>query len=871
MIAHCKCVQILWSLIVILGFVCAPAAIARTLIPTPEVWFGHKMGTDRKLESWADMVAYFRALAGLSDRIELVELGESTEGRPYIALFISASENLAQLERYRQMNATLSDPRGATQAELDRIVVDGKVVVVQTYGLHSNEVATPLAAVETIHALVTRTDEEALRILNNTIAIMLPSINPDGLDMETDWYRRYVGTEYEAARLPWLFHKHAGRDTNRDGFQLNLPESNHLARILYRDWIPQAYIDHHQMGSGSARFSIPPYADPIRPFADPLVWREMAWYGGHMGYKLEEAGKTGVISGALFSGWGHMGFHWIAPFHNIAGMLTESASPNIATPMFMEPGLIEGDARGMPTNESQVNMPSVWDGGWWRMRDVVEQTDIAAWAALDMAARNREMVLRNAYLKAQRQIARGEDDEVRAYLIAADQHDPLTAVKMVNKLLDQGVEVLQAQSEFTQDGRHYPAGSFVVPMAQPKRGLVRWLLGQTFYPDNEHNRHRNGEPITPYDLSTDTMTEFMGVRSDPTGVPVTTALFKLDAHVMATGSVAADATVYRIDGRLNDSFRAANRLLAGGVEVQRVREARGAVLAGDFVFASADNSLVADAAASTGIDFVDAGAVQSDLLSQLKVPRIAVFARYSAPNSDEGWTRFLLEQFEFPYATIRESEIRAGDLSSRYDVIVLPSDANWAMLPRQMPTGENALARMLGMRRTPPPPEVRDTGIGDEGVDALRTFVREGGRLVSFGAASDQVVHLFELPVRNVVAGLPSSGFWSPGSTLRVNFRSDHPLAWGMPDEAYGLFLASSQAFEVLDSAGKEQVQVIGSYPDREILRSGWLLGEETIANRAAAVSVEYGAGDLVLLGFSAHHRAQTHGTFKLVFNALMP
>ena len=218
----------------------------------------------------------------------------------------------------------------------------------------------------------------------------MPSINPDGTQMIADWYMKYVGTPHEAAGLPWLYQKYAGHDNNRDGFALNLPESQHLGKLMYRDWLPQAYVDHHQMGSGNARLYIPPYAEPIRPDGDPLVWREMSWWGAHMGNKLEAAGKTGVIGSAIYSGWGHMGFHWITPFHNIAGMLTESASARLATPMFMHPDQLRGGPRDLPDYESQINMPSLWPGGWWRVRDIVEQQKIAAWATVDLAARNRE-------------------------------------------------------------------------------------------------------------------------------------------------------------------------------------------------------------------------------------------------------------------------------------------------------------------------------------------------------------------------------------------------------------------------------------------------------------------------------------------------
>ena len=265
--------------------------------------------------------------------------------------------------------------------------------MIQSFALHSSEVAASQTAAEYVYDSVTRKDEESQRMLDNVISIVVPSINPDGTQMIADWYMEHVGTPYEAAGLPWLYQKYSGHDNNRDGFALNLPESQNLAKLMYRDWMPQAYVDHHQMGSGNARLYIPPYAEPIRPDGDPLVWREIAWWGAHMGNRLEAAGKTGVIGNAIYSGWGHMGFHWITPFHNIAGMLTESASARLATPVYVHPDQLRGGPRNLPEYEAQTNMPSVWPGGWWRVRDIVEQQKIAAWATVDLAARNREVVL----------------------------------------------------------------------------------------------------------------------------------------------------------------------------------------------------------------------------------------------------------------------------------------------------------------------------------------------------------------------------------------------------------------------------------------------------------------------------------------------
>jgi hypothetical protein len=829
------------------------------------------MGADRKLANWDKLLEYYRQLAKTSTRMRLVELGKSSEGRPYVAIFISSPAQLSKLDHYRQLNARLADPRGLSEADAKKVVAEAKAVVIQSFALHSSEVAASQTAAEFVYDAVTRTDEEAQRMLDNVISIVVPSINPDGTQMIADWYMEYVGTPHEAAGLPWLYQKYSGHDNNRDGFALNLPESQHLGRLMYRDWLPQAYVDHHQMGSGNARLYIPPYAEPIRPDGDPLVWREMTWWGAHMGNRLEAAGKTGVIGSAIYSGWGHMGFHWITPFHNIAGMLTESASARLATPIFLHPDQLRGGPRGLPEYAPQTTMPSVWPGGWWRVRDIVEQQKIAAWATVDLAARNRETVLWNMYLKGTRQTARGAAAEVKAYAIAAAQHDPLTARKLANMLLNSGVEVHEARARFEVDGRVYGPGSFVVSMAQPKQALVRWMLGRTFYPDNSFTRDRDGNPIRPYDLATDTFSEFMGVRADEVRDRIEADLVKMTAPAAPKGTVAASAPAgYLLSARLNDSHRAVYQLLGKGIAVRRVRSGAG-FTPGDFVVAAGAGAGLSTIASDTGVDFTAiAGAAPADTY-EIRAPRIAMYQRYGGGNMDEGWTRLMFEQFGIPFKSVMDAEIKAGNLDARYDAIVLPADSMTAMTGERAGAGGEAGRGGGGPGAAPDitPPQYR-SGFGAEGVKALEAFVQKGGTLVAFAQSGDLPIQRFGLPIRNVVAGLESKAFWCPGSTLRTRFDTKHPLAYGMPSEGLALFLPGSQVYEVTSTDRSQNIEIFATYVDRDILQSGWLLGEQVIAKKAAAVAVRHGEGRVVLIGFRPQHRDQTHGTFKLVFNALL-
>ena len=845
----------------------ARRAAAQGRVTSPETFFGFQLGSDRKIARWDKIVDYYRQLEKQGGgRIKVVDMGPTTMGNPFLLVVISSPDNIGSLERLREVNAKLSNPRGLAEEAVKKLVAEGKAVVCQSMSLHASEIGGTQMAPELAYDLLSRTDEETRRILDNVVFLMVPSFNPDGNIMVADWYQKTLGTEYEGSDLPGLYHKYVGHDNNRDAFQTNMVEAQYMAKILFRDWVPQAYVDHHHMGPYGARIYLPPYAEPVRPYADPLIWREISWYGAHMAYKEEEAGMSGILNMAQYSGWGHFGFHWITPFHNIAGMLTESASAKLATPIFIHPDQLRGDTRGLPTYAEQTTFPNPWPGGWWKLRDVVERQKISAWALLDLAARNRETVLWNAYLKARRQTERGAAGKPAAYVVPATQHDPLTAARMVNKLLGQGIEVEQSPGGFTSAGDVlYPAGSWVVSMAQPKSGLIRYLLGRTSYPDNEWTRQRDGSPARPYDMATDTMFEFMGVRVDPLDDAVRADLRKVTATLEPAGKVLRGAAGYRFDGRLTDSFKALNLLLAKGVGVRRVDQATQDLRPGDFLVAAAPEAVLAAASRQTGVDFLPLPA-NVPAAHEVKPLRVAMYQRYRGGNADEGWTRWLLEQYGFPYTTVMDAEIKKGGLNGKYDVIILPDDSTAAI------TGERRETAGRGGAGRPEetwPPEYR-SGIGTEGVNALKAFVEKGGTLVTLGGAGNFAIEKFSLSLRNVVANRSSKEFWCPGSTLRVKVDSSHSLAYGMPADALAVYLSGNPVFEILPTDHNERYEVVARYADRNVLESGWLIGEEIIARKAAMVAAKMGQGRVILIGFRTQHRAQTYGTFKLLFNALV-
>lgn len=834
---------------------------AQGTITTPEDFFGFKLGTDKKLARWDKLIEYFYLLEKESDRLKVVDMGPSTMGNPFLVLIISSPENLSNLDRLQELNKKISDPRGISEAKINEYIQEGKAVICQSMSLHASEVGGTQSTPDLAYDLVARNDVEVQRILDNVLFFMIPSFNPDGQIMITDWYRKTAGTQYDGLSLPWLYNKYVGHDNNRDGDFLTLPESKYAAKLMYVDWPPQAYIDHHHMGSYGARFYVPPYCDPIRPYADPLIWREISWYGSHIAYKLEEAGIKGVLNAAQYPGWGHFGWHWITPFHNIAGMLTESAGVAIASPIYIHPEQLKGGSRQFPEYEAQSTFPSPWPGGWWRLENIVEQKKISALALLDMAAKNRETVLHNAYLKARHQTERGAEGKINAVVIPTTQHDPLTAVKMINILLKSGIEIKKAVTDFTIDSKVYDKGSYLISFAQPKMGLIRNLLVQTVYADNEWTRDKNGAPLRPYDLSTHTMFEFMGVNVDPVNY-INQGNFRILAgDESGLGKVDPRGNTYIFDGRLNDSFIAVNLLQNKQIEVKRLTGSYEGHNPGDFIVRTDDKTVLEKIAQKLGVSFSQLNKLPADGIVTLEKKRLGMYRRYYGGNMDEGWTRLLLDRFEFPYNTLRDAVIKKGNLNKNYDVIILPDDSP-GMITGEIPEGRRG-------RTASDYPEEYQSGIGKDGVKNIVEFVDKGGTLVLFGGACEFAIKEFKLQIQNVAQGQPSSEFFCSGSTLRAVFENNHPLAYGMPEEGLVVFV-SSPAFEIRPGRHNDRYKTIVRYKDKNLLESGWLIGEKVLTKKAAMINAEYGDGNLVLIGFRTQHRFQTHGTFKLLFNALI-
>ena len=845
------------------------------VIPNPESHLGFKLGRDGRLASWTQLASYYGRLAAASDRLQLRRLGESTLGNPFLLVIISSPANHMRLEGLATISRTLADPRGLSEADVDRLVAEGKSVVAVTVGLHSTEVAATQMAAGLAYRLAAGQDLETLRILKETVFLLFACFNPDGTEMVADWVERTRGTKYQGSRVPDLYHHYAGHDDNRDSYMLTQKESQMFARVVYREWVPQLYLDVHQMSSYGARLYVPPYEDPINPNVDPLNWLEHELVGANMRIALEREGITGVVAGSPYTGWWFPSFHMITNHHNIAGMLTETASARLVWPLFIHPHQLKPHGRSHVVYGPMQLFPHPWPGGWWRLEDLIRQQEVSTLSLLSTAAQNREMLLRNMVFKARRTIQRGRENPPYAFLVPAQQHDSPTVRKLIATLMKSGVEIGRATQDFVLKNRAYSAGDYVISLAQPKGVLVRSLLAQARYPDNAVTRAADGSIQAPYDLANFVLSEHMGVEAIPAGSPVEVPLEKVERPPRGGGRLLGSGEAgWLLSHRLNDAFRAMNRILANGGEVYWLKEGldRGGrnYLPGAIWIPGGSTSpaRIESLAQELALEFRALETAPSGGALKLQPLRLGMYRRYLRGNMDEGWSRFLFDTWEFSYQRLEVDQIQEGRLE-QLDVFVVPKDG--LDLLTEAPASATEEKKEEEVEEEYPeiflPPRYRRR-LDRKAIGKIKEFVRGGGTLVLLDQASQLAPEHLGVPVRDLVKGVPRTQYFCPGSTLRAHFDSTHPLAYGMPSQ--GLILNwGSPVFEIEQSVLNAQIAAPVTYAKENVLKSGWLIGENRIAGKAAALDIAYGKGRIILIGFRAQHRAQTHGTFKIFFNAL--
>ena len=740
-------------------------------IPAPADVLGFVPGEDRKLASWNQIVEYFERLDSASDRVKFETLGQTSMNKPFVMATISSPANLARLEEYQQIQAQLADPRKlGPPAGRDRKAAElmkrGKTIVLITCGIHSTEVGSYLSSTLIAHRLASSNEPEIQNILDNTIILLVPSLNPDGVDIVKDWYDKTLGTPYEGTDPPELYHRYTGHDNNRDWYAFTQVETWLTVDKIHNVWHPQIVHDIHQQGSYGSRLFLPPYMAPVEPNVPSQIVQGYTQLGDWLAGEMRAKGFQGITTDSTYDAWSPSRAY--SHYHGGVRILSETASVRIASPLTLKFEELRS-REGYDPQKETPNFGPLWRGGEWRLSDITKTMTTAAFLLLKHAAEYRDQWLKRFYGIAKNAVRPRRAGELFGYVI----EPPNKNNGMLFDILKRGgVEITDLSD-----------GTKLVRMDQPYGAFAKALLEVQHYPNL---RDETGHPIAPYDVTAQTLPLLMNVAVQPVKAP-----FKASAKTLA-------------------------------------------------------------------VPHYDVTAKPTS--------QIVALYRSAMPAFDEGWTRWLFESKSFEYGTLTEKELRAGvttfnmgkGVTGKYYVILFPDQA-----PRNI---------LDGYRAGSMPPELTG-GLGVEGVKQLRAFIVQGGTAVFLNRASDFAIEQLKLPLRDIVASLPRTDFYVPGSILRLELDTTHPITIGMPKETIA-WAESSPVFEVVENAGGDipasNVRVVGWYPqDKDPLLSGWLLGGDRIKGKAALVEVTMGKGRVILFGFRPQYRAQSTATYPLFFNSL--
>ena len=881
---------------------------AQAHVTTPKEQFGASLGDDYFLANYQQISAYWRKLATESDRIVLQDIGKSAEGRSQLMAIVTAPENQRQLAHYREISRRLATAEGLSDEQARALAKEGKAVVWIDGGLHATEVLGAQQLAEMVYQMVSRNDEETLRFLKDVIVLFVHA-NPDGNDLVADWYMRTpVPEQRSLAGLPRLYQKYIGHDNNRDFFASTQAETENINRVLYHEWFPQILYNHHQSGPAGTVVYSPPLRDPYNFNLDPVLILGLQSLGAAMHTRLALEGKGGATmrSGGNYDGWWNGGIRNTATFHNTIAMLTEMiGSPTPMRIPFIAQRQIPGGDLALPVAP-----------GEWHFRQSVEYSITLDRAVLDYASRMRENLLYDIYAMGKASIARGSRDtwtanprriaevtaavgagsrgsdstiwaqlhsperrDPRAFVIPADQPDFPTAVKFINALLETGITVKRATRPFSVGARTYPSGSFVVFTAQAFRPHVMDMFEPQAHPDVFP--YPGAPPTPPYDIAGWTLAFQMGVQFDRVlegfdGPFETVAAWNL---APPPGTVTGSAPVLLADRRVLNSVIVINRLLQAKQEVEVLRSPvlSGATRwpAGSFVIPAKGSApvLLRGAAESLGVSFTASRALPAASLVKLRRPRIGLWDQYGG-SIDAGWTRWIFEQFEFPFERVFAPALDAGNLNARFDVLVfvgggIPGAA------REGGGGGGAAALATNTEPANLPSEYRGQ-FGrvtlEKTLPELKAFVENGGTLIAIGTSASNLAAYLKLPVENQLvengAPLPRTRLFIPGSVLSARVDPTQPAAYGMSEHT-DFFFDDSPVWRLGAGAETAGITPIAWYDSAHPLRSGWAWGQQYLEHGLAAVEARVGKGRVLLYAPEILQRAQPHGTFKLLFNGI--
>lgn len=876
---------------------------------SPKEHFGFTIGDDYQLANFTRTEEYFKKLAAGSDRVKLQSIGLTEEGRNQPMMIISSPENLKKLDFYKEISQKLARAEGLTEQEARSLAEQGKAIVWIDGGLHSTETLGIHQLIETAWNLVSRKDAETLRILDNTI-ILMTHANPDGHELVSNWYMREKTPEKRSLEhLPRLYEKYAGHDNNRDFFMMNLKETQNMSRQLFVEWLPQIMYNHHQRGPEGSVVAGAPYRDPFNYVFDPILMTSLDAVGAAMNNRLNSENKPGYTQkyGSVFSTWYNGGLRTTTYFHNMIGLLTETIGGPTPSQITLVPDrLIPNGGTTFPVTPQK-----------WHFRQSIDYSISMNYAVLDFARRHRDELLYNIYLMGRNSIDKGSKDtwglspnkveaikqayrkeqpaskiasngsiptkyfeqimrdpakrDARGYIIPADQKDFQTAIKFVNTLIRSGILVHKASEDFSAGNKNYPKDSYIIKTNQAFRPHILDMFEPQDHPNDF--QYAGGPPIAPYDAAGWTLAYLMNVAFDRMLEDFNGPFEQIPYGELQKSEVLTPVASksYMINAEANNAFIAVNELLNAGEKVYRINSGESK---GDFYIPGNPkvSGILKNLESNPGLTYRSSSASPKNI-SRLNELRIALWDTYGGSMAS-GWVRLIMEQFRYKAKVIYAQDIDSGNLKSKFDVIVFVPGAIPAVSNRAG-TGGNYASMQDSI-----PAEFRGQ-LGrisqDKSIPELKKFIEQGGKIVATGSSTNLAYHL-GLPVRNSLVEMGSDGqerrlpnekYYVPGSVLNVSVDNSLSAAWGMPSKA-DIYFNNNPVFRISTEAiAKGDIKPILWFSDPTPLRSGWAWGQAYLRDGVTGFEAKIGKGKLYAFGPEITFRAQTHGTFKLLFNQL--
>lgn len=859
------------STLMLVLFLLATSIFAQT-ITKPDDFFGFKPGADRMLFSYEKLIDYLKTLDNQSDKLRMVEIGTSPFGKPMYIAFISSEQNIRNLDRLKDINKKLALDFNLIESERTSLINEGKVFVLAALSMHSSEVGPSQSAPLIAYNWITSTDPSKVKILNDVVYMMVPCHNPDGMDMVVEHYNKYKETKYESTSFPGVYHKYVGHDNNRDFIVLSQTDTKAISSITSSTWFPQVMVEKHQMWSTGPRYFVPPNTDPIAENVDPKLWNWIGIFGQNMISDMTAKGLTGICQHSLFDNY-WPGSTETCVWKNVISLLTESASAQLAKPIFVEPTELNVNGKGLAEYKISINMPAPWTGGWWRLSDIVQYEIESTSSILNTASLYKERILALQNDLCKQEVKKGQTQSPYYYIVPENQADKSELVELVNLLKEHGIEVSKLDADFTMNGMNHKKGDIVVSLAQPFRAFIKEVMETQKYPERHFTP--GGELMEPYDITSWSLPLHKGLISkqiDIRNIDFEKQLSKIDG-IYGLGNYQDTFEYAILTSTSNKSYKLTFDALNSGIKVDRCTkdfDLDGTPIpAGSFIIKKQDK--LAELLKTTTFPIIFTNKAPTAELIPITLPRIAIVESYMQA-IDAGWTRFILDTYSIKFTVLRPKDFEKAELSKNFDIIIFPDEDASILKDGKVKRNEDYFISNI-------PPEYAK-GMGSKGFESLMNFINNGGTIISWGESTalfegaltikDKTsTEEFRLPFRNEGDRLEKKGLQCPGSLVKMDVLQNHPITWGVPSKI-GIFYRGNPAFTTSIPTFDMDRRVIGYFEEDNTLLSGYLEGEKLLYNKSGIIWLKKGKTQLVLMGFSPIFRASISGNYKFLFNSIL-